>query len=199
MKKFITVIPLQPEGQLKKLHYDAVGNQALQMEEDTCFPIMTAINGYVKSGETFEVVAITMDLADVERNFGIFQQELKEICERNGIVCSKIQRVDIPNDETVVTHAETFEKIIEHLQENDDLYLCITYGTKPLTMAVKMAVQYAYRVKSNTSISCMLYGDFRGKKVYDQTALVQLDEIIRLLAERGVKNPDGVIHTLLKL
>jgi hypothetical protein len=71
------------------------------------------------------------------------------------------------------------------------------------------AVQYAYRVKRNTSISCILYGqvdrsagsDPNGWKarVYDETALLQLDEIVRILAERKVPDPKAVIDSILGL
>jgi hypothetical protein len=71
-----------------------------------------------------------------------------------------------------------------------------------------MAVQYAYRIKKNTSISCIVYGqiDRPGKdpetwsaKVYDMTTLVQLDEIVRVLADRGVANPKETIDSILSL
>jgi hypothetical protein len=84
----------------------------------------------------------------------------------------------------------------------------MTYGTKPLSTAVMMAVQYAYRVKQNTSISCIVYGQIDrpskdpetwNAKVYDMTALVQLDEIVRVLADRGVANPKEAIDSILSL
>ena len=85
---------------------------------------------------------------------------------------------------------------------------CITFGTKPLSMAVRMAVQYAYRVKRNTSISCIVYGQIDRPSrdpstwrayVYDETALVRLDEIVRVLADRGVADPGAVISSVLAL
>lgn len=45
LKKFITAVPLQPEGKLEEYCYAAVGNQRLQMQEKTSFPIITAIQG----------------------------------------------------------------------------------------------------------------------------------------------------------
>ena len=70
-------------------------------------------------------------------------------------------------------------------------------------MALRMAVQYAYRVKENTSIACIVYGEVNRAagttRIYDETALVQLDEIVRLLAERGVSDPGSVIGNLVQL
>ena len=84
----------------------------------------------------------------------------------------------------------------------------MTYGTKPLSTAVIMAAQYAYRVKKNASLSCVLYGKIvRSKRdkatwygeVYDMTALIQLDEIVRVLANRGVENPKETIDRILAI
>ena len=36
-------------------------------------------------------------------------------------------------------------------------------------------------------------------RVYDMTALVQLDEIVRMLADRGVEDPKAVIDSVLAL
>ena len=100
---------------------------------------------------------------------------------------------------------ETFQKLIDFVGDDDELFACITYGTKPMSMAVLMAVQYAYRLKSNTSISCIVYGQVDRSVsppkafVYDETALVQMGEIIRVLAERGVSDPKRVIDGILAL
>ena len=85
----------------------------------------------------------------------------------------------------------------------------MTFGSKPLSQAVVMALQYAYRVKRNASIACVVYGGVdrsAGKDpsawkalVYDETALVQLDEIVRMLAERGVPDPAASIRRILSL
>lgn len=40
MKKFFTMIPLQVKGKLNKYHYTAVGNEKLEMERETAFPIL---------------------------------------------------------------------------------------------------------------------------------------------------------------
>ena len=63
-------------------------------------------------------------------------------------------------------------------------------------MAVRMEVQYAYQVNVDTSISCTVYcqiNPFQDSSIwayaYDETALVRLDEIVRMLADRDVADP----------
>ena len=95
------------------------------------------------------------------------------------------------------------------MEDDDELFACMTYGTKPLSQAIMMAVQYAYRIKNNTSISCIVYGSIDRSQsrnpeewigyVYDETALVQLDEVVRILAARKVSNPQEIIRQILTL
>ena len=208
MKKFFTVVPLQVSGQLVRYHYEAVGNSRLQMEEETSFPILTAIHGYAVPGEPFQVIAVVTDTETGHANCRVLQEELEALCQSYGLTCAGVEQVVVPSDERVATHTATFQKLIAYAQEDDELFACITFGTKPLSIAVRMAVQYAYRVKKNTSISCIVYGqiDRPGSDrstwcayVYDETALVQLDEVVRMLADRNVQDPKGTIDAILNL
>ena len=104
---------------------------------------------------------------------------------------------------------ETFQKLIDLMEDDDELFACTTYGTKPQAQAVMMAVQYGYRIKHNTSISCIVYGEIARRnpdsntwstaKVYDVTALTQMDEIVRVLADRKVADPKSMIEHILNL
>lgn len=205
MKKFFTIIPLQGLGKLIPHQYQSVGNTLLQMDTVTCFPILTAINGYVQPGEEFRLIAVMTDTEDGYRNRNTLRQELDQLCERKCLVCPQIETVSVPVDNRVATHVSTFQMLIDLVDDDDELFACMTFGTKPLSTAVQMAVQYAYRVKNNASISCIVYGqiDRTGGEsrasVYDMTALVQLDELVRVLADRGVANPKETIDRILSL
>lgn len=208
MKKFITVVPLQIRGQLGRYHYEAVGNRRLSMEEATSFPILTAVQGYVTPGEASQVIAVVIDTESSWVNLELLKQQVETLSQSKGFPCPELVTVKVPEDESVATHAATFRRLIDLLQEDDELFACLTFGTKPLSEAVRMAVQYAYRVKRNASISCIVYGqisrphdgsDSVRAYVHDETALLRLDEIVRLLADRKVENPGAVLDGLLAL
>ena len=208
MKKFFTVIPLQVPGQLNRYHYEAVGNVRLNMEEEASFPILTAVHGYVCPEEQFQVIAVVTDSEVGRANFQAFRSELDALCSKYSLTCMGVEAVVVSGEETVSAHAATFQKLITYAQNDDELFACITFGTKPLSMAVRMAVQYAYRTKRNTSISCIVYGSIDRPSrdpatwcahVYDETALVRLDEIVRVLADRGVEDPGAVIQRVLSM
>ncbi len=209
MKKFITVIPLQKEGHLKRSIYQARGNSRLQMNIAVSFPILTALHGYLEPDEQSKMIVLGQDTEDSRYNFGILQEQLAEVCASRNLEIPELEWITIGMEDTVSTHVDTFQKLIDCVDDDDELFACITFGTKPVSQAVLMAVQYAYRVKRNPSISCIVYGGVDRSKsqdsshwtaaVYDETALVQLDEIVRLLADRGVANPRETIRQILAL
>ncbi len=209
MKKFITVIPFQVKGQLGSYLYRAVGNDRLQMEEKTSFPILTAVSGYLQPGEQAQVIALAAETEDGKRNLQTLRDQLEALCAKRGCAVPEIVEVALREGDEVATHVDTFQKLIDRVDDDDELFACVTYGTKPLSQVVLMAVQYAYRIKKNTSISCVVYGSIDRSQssnpsewtgtIYDETALVQLDEIVRVLADRGEANPRESIRQILAL
>lgn len=210
MKKFFTNVPLQVKGNLAKYVYTPVGNDKLRMNEPTSFPILTAVNGYVEGGEEFRIIAVAPQTEDGRRNLGELQDEVRSLCERRGFSCSHgVELVEAPKDERAFSQVATFQHLIDYAEDNDELFACMTFGTKPLSKVLLMAVQYAYRLKKNTSLSGVVYGqvDRSGGSdpslwkayVYDETALYHVDEIVRMLAERGVTDPKATIDHILSL
>lgn len=209
MKKFFTAVPLQssPSG-LERLTYQALGNTKLQMGGDTSFPILTAVNGYAVPGEDFRLIAVMADTDATRRNREELSRQLTELCGRKGLSCPNgVETVLAEDSQTVAAHAGTFLKLLDFVDDDDELFSCMTFGTKPLSQAMMLAVQYAYRVKRNASISCVVYGEvdrsgpkpWTAGRVYDMTALIQLDEIIHMLAERGVSDPKNALKAVLSL
>lgn len=209
MKKFFTAIPLQqsPEG-LNSVAYQAVGNSRLQMESKTSFPILTTVNGYVQPGEEFRLIAVMPDSEATRRNRDTLTAQLEQLCARKGLCCPKgVETVLISGNQEVSAHVETFQKLLDYVDDDDELFCCMTFGTKPLSHAMLLAVQYAYRIRTNASIECIVYGqvDRTGPRsankgfVYDMTALVQLDEIVHLLAQQKTADPEAVLRALLEL
>lgn len=209
MKRFFTIIPLQQPGALVSYRYEAVGNQRLQAEGKTAFPILTAMEGYLTAGEEFEAVAVYSPNQPASvHNLGLFREELNGFCRRTGAVCRQLREVAAEPGQEVAAQTALFQKLIDCVADDDELFACMTYGTKPQSTAVQMAVQYAYRLKRNASISCIVYGEIVRPeaapqswygRVYDMTALVRLDEVVRMLADRGVSDPKGAIDALLSL
>lgn len=209
MKKFITVIPLQVQGQLRRYHYQAVDNSRLQMDGPTSFPILAVVNGYVQPGEEFRLLAIAADSEDGRRNCAVLRDELERLCRTKGCPCPQIETIPAPADEGVAAQIAAFQRLIACVEDDDELFVCVTYGTKLLSQVTLMAVQYAYQAKKNTSISCVVYGQIDRSggqeperwtaRIYDETALLQLGEIVRVLVQRGTADPRAAVDEILSL
>lgn len=209
MKKFITVIPLQVQGQLRRYHYQAVDNSRLQMDGPTSFPILAAVNGYVQPGEEFRLLAIAADSEDGRRNCAVLRDELERLYRTKGCPCPQIETIPAPADEGVAAQIAAFQRLIACVEDDDELFVCVTYGTKLLSQVTLMAVQYAYQAKKNTSISCVVYGQIDRSggqeperwtaRIYDETALLQLGEIVRVLVQRGTADPRAAVDEILSL
>ena len=116
-------------------------------------------------------------------------------------------KIDMEYDECINEHLKNFEHLIEQIEDEDELYACMSYGTKAVPIIEMMALNYAHRAKFNTHIACIVYGatvfDKEAKitdaKIYDMTPLFYMDEIVRKVADMDVEDPLGTIQQILEL
>ena len=129
--------------------------------------------------------------------------ELAGLQERKGFVCRGVEPVCVTYAGDVGTQIEIFHKLLPFVEDGDILYGCLTYGNKPMPIAELMAIQYGYRALRNVSIGCLVYGELDHSReeapmtLFDITALIRLDEIVRVLADRKVRDPGAILERLL--
>ena len=213
MKKFIMITPLQPvffsasgevkEDLLRFSRYEAIGNSRLAYDKKTRFPLIPLINGYAREGEKIRVIALTPDTESARYHVTQLEEELRELQKEKGFECEGVEPVIVTYAGDVDTQIEIFHKLMELMEDNDVLHACLTYGNKPMPIAELMAIQYAYRALKNVSIDCLVYGEVDHSKkespmcIFDITALIRLDEIVRVLAERKVADPKNLIESII--
>ena len=205
MKKFFTNISQAREGMMKSFVYEPVGNDRLRLNREVSYPILAAIHGYAKAGEEIRVIAVQTPEGDGPGNLERLRAELAELCGQDGIICREVETIPPAEGEQVLHHVSTFRRLIDKTEDADELFACVTYGTKPASMALLTAVRYAYRIHKNITVPCVVYGhiqrigDEQKAYVCDETALVQLDELVRLLAGSGIRNPQAALEAMLSL
>lgn len=214
MKKFIMITPLQPvirdkqSGEIVKdnLHssvYQVTGNRKLDYKYATRFPLIPVINGYAQEGEEIRVIAVTPDTESAWFHVEQLREELSAMQERKGFLCRGVESVQVTYAGDVDTQIEIFHKLLPYIEDDDILFGCLTYGNKPMPIAELMAIQFGYRTLRNVSIGCLVYGELDHSKedspmtLFDITALIQLEEIVRVLAERRVKDTRAIIDRLI--
>lgn len=199
MKKFISVMPLQPKQNLIKSIYKAVGNEKLNCGFETAFPVITLINGFAKKDEKIEVIILRHQYANSIENYKVFEEEISSLSEKKGF-SYELNVIDVPYDNSPSVHLNTFAKLAEQIDDEDCVNACVTYGTKPLSQVEIMAINFAYRAKRDCTIGAIVYGEFdhneKKAKVYDITNLFFMDEMVRTLAEHGVGEPMKAIKSL---
>lgn len=201
MKKFICTIPLQTNNKsLEKVVYDAVDNSRLEYKEPVSFPIIPVINGYVKDGETIELFVLKQAGEGTESNYVALKEQVAKLCDSRKIKYT-FKIIDIIFDETAATHLKTFMTLIENIQEKDDLYACMTYGTKPIPIVEMMALNYAYRNVRQVHVGCIVYGQKSWEKkinvIYDITSLFTMDEVVHEIASLKMRDPLGYIKDIM--
>ena len=190
------------KGRLEKGLYKAADNQTLAYDTPTSFPIIAAINGYVEKNEDIELITIVSDYENAEYNYGLLKEEIEALSQKKGFRYT-LKEVRVPYNNAIDTELELFGKLIDCTADGDTLYACITYGSKPFPLIQIMALNYAYRIRKNVSIGCIVYGandhnEGGEMKVYDITSLLYIDEAVRLMAEQKVENPTDLIKNLLR-
>lgn len=202
MKTFIAFVPQQPEGRLNESVYEPQGNPRLTYGP-TCFPIIPVINGYTDPGDEIHMILVVPDYENCRYNEQLFRKEFEALCAEKNLRCNGIDAVSVPYDDAVGTHIATFQALIDRINDNDDLHACVTFGSKPSPMVELMALRYARRIKQNTFISCIVYGQFdhmsKTSRIYDETALCQLDDIVQTLADMGDPNPRQTLDRIITL
>lgn len=203
MKKFLMVTPQQPDGMLRSVQYEAVDNELLAYGY-TRFPILPVINGYADAGETVTLVTLTQDYLYCHRNLESLRDELRALEKSRGIRI-ELESILVPYDSGVLSVVHCFQELIDRIDDGDQLFACLTYGTKPIPIALTMALQYAYRIRDDVCVECCVYGDIDRTvepprpRIFDITSLIKLDEIVRLLAEQKVAHPEDIIRQIVQM
>lgn len=200
MKKFISVSPFQPPKYLVAGIYKAVDNDRLKYENETSFPIIPVINGYVEEGEEITVITVVADYENTLENYEALKMEIKKIEEEKAIKVH-LKEVKIPNDNQLKVQLDVFGQLIDYISDEDKLYCDITYGTKVMNQVLTMGINYGYRVCKDVIPGCIVYGEKDHNtgemKIYDITSLIYLDEIVRVAAESGISNPKNAIKKMM--
>lgn len=199
MKKFVMTMPRKEKCE----KYEIVTAGELH-EGKTRFPLMALINSYVERGEEIRVVAVTPDTDSRRIHEQQLRDELASLQEEKGFVCRRgVEAIPITYAGDVDTQLELFRKLLPVFEAGDTLYACLTYGNKAMSIAELMAIQYAYRIIDDVTIGRIIYGALDHSayppriQVCDITALIRLDEIVRLLAGRRTADPASIIKHIL--
>ena len=163
MKKFFTSVPYQKNGELIKAIYRPVGNAKLVYEKAHSLPILNAVNNFTEKGEEIEVIFIIGENENIKRNLGSVESFLDELVLERELKCRK-KYIYYRDSDDITVMLELYGNLIRCCDDDDEIYSCITYGTKPVPIVQMMAMRYAFHVKKNVYIGMIVYGKAHGNK-----------------------------------
>ena len=200
MKKFITTITLQHQG-AEKHEYIQEGVDTPRIM--TAFPILQKVKDVVSAGEQVIFVPLVVGSPEESRNYREFELELQALAEEVGFRYA-LNPICKENNEKVESMIRLFSDIISQVADGDQLYACVTYGTKPMATLTTMALHYAYRIKKQVSVEAVIYGLKNWGvtqepicSLYDTTALFYIDCLIDRIADMQVADPENALRSLL--
>ena len=201
MKKFFTSVPFQKK--LSEVIYRPVGNAKLVYEKPHALPILNVINNYTEKGEAIEVIFLVGENENIRDNLVIVRASLEELVAEKELQCH-IEYVYYRDSDDIPVMLGLYGKLIRLCSDDDEIYSCITYGTKPVPMVQMMAMRYAFHVKKNVFIGMIVYGKAFGNKVnkdaadiYDMTSLFYIDDLSEKFSRMGVQDPENVLESLI--
>ncbi len=197
MKKvFITAVPLQPEGKLKSTQYNSQGNQSIAYEKPTRFPIMHLIANNVEENDNIEILVITPETENANRNLKFLEAELAEF-KKEITFNYTMKFVKKYEKENKISHMKLYSDIVKALGNEQIIYADMTYGTKTTPMILFSALNFAYKIEENVDINTIVYGsmDFgtENADIYDVTSLLFINSIVENLSKMDVKNPKELL------
>lgn len=206
MKKFITYVPMQTGTNLLKGRYVSLENKKLNMSKEVIFPVECIINGYSDHDEQIMLIALLeKGNVDCEDNLKLMQERISNVTDTKNIKVI-IKKVYISPEETIENHLITFKNIISLLEDGDELFSCITFGTKPTPIIQMMALNFAYKNLKNVTIGVVAYGKVNREHnkpvsyfIYDITALFFMNNIVDTLSALNADDAFNKIEKILLL
>lgn len=212
MKKFITYISMQ-NSNLKKLVYLPMDGELKGLSDqrkaarardfETSYPVMCLIDDYVAPNDQIEVICmLAQDNESVKRNYLTLKQELAELSSEIGFTY-ETKTVDVQPDEVAESHVRTFQSLVDLINGGDELFVCCTFGTKPIPIIEMMVLNYTYRLKKDVSIRSIVYGapDWEkggeNGKIFDIRELFFMDQIVNQFAREGLASSEELIRRIL--
>lgn len=203
MKKFITSVPFQPPERLTAVVYKPKDNSDLVYDTPHSLPILNAINAYAEDGESIKVYFLVPNSPNSLANEVAVTAQLNELVKAKNLNCT-IERLVYTDNDDITTMLEIYGRMLKCFDDNDKIYTCITYGTKPLPLVQLMALRYAYHAKKNLYIGTIVYGKFHGiisndsgADIYDMTSLFYIDELSETFCRMNVDDPEKKIASII--
>ncbi len=201
-------MPLQGRVGLKKVYYKPEGMTLGEEILKTSFPIVPIIKHVTdnasKRNETIDckIIVAKMKNDDTEKNQMIFLDELESI----GISRECVETIELCEDSKRATGVKMFFDLLKKIDDDADVYACITFGTKVMSCVVSYLMSCVDKLKRNTFVKGVYYGqinridgEFKDASLWDVSGVLRINEIVNNIANLGLHNTEETLIRLLEV
>ena len=148
------------------------------------FPMSYLIADNVENGDNIVIITSVAQTENPMENYKLYKQEVFDIVKDKQV---DIEFIEIKQETeftaSVLNHF--FKEVADIIQDNDTLFMDITFGLRHYTLGMFIAVAYATKAARNVDMDTIIYAqNFKGNrndgfvsKVFDLTSLFYLNAI----------------------
>ena len=160
----------------------------------------------VKQGDEVAIITCYTRETTALANYESFKREVNKVLDEKN---AKVEFIDIQqnSDFDSLTFNSFFKRVAKVFKNDDIIYMDLTYGMKPYSIATFVAAAYAVKSAENVRVDTIVYAQkYRGQgepektdtsKIYDITPLFYLHEITGNLHTGEKKSADKVLDLLI--
>lgn len=195
---YITAIPLQ--GQLTKMNYVPQDDIVCDGDIETAFPIIPVIKMTMDPEVDNKIIVVRMKNIDTQQNLEFFKEELRDI----GVDPACVTCVELKEDSKYATGVDMFMKIAREIDDDSDVYACVTFGTKIMSIVIAYVLSSIEYLKRNTVVKSVCYGQVDREKntlkrarIWEVIGVLRMNELVKTLFEARFDDPMKAIENLL--
>lgn len=124
---------------------------------DWKFSLSYLIDMYTEAGDDILIVSALTDGDQVQNNLHVFKEEVSKILEGRNVTVNYEEIIQPSEFRETQTCLRSFKAIAAKFKEGDRIYYDMTYGMKPYTFAMFIAMAYAAKAAKDISVEQVLY------------------------------------------
>jgi len=208
MKVIVITVPMNQPNQIKEVIYPVDGNKAIEYDKPIRCPVNGILAKTMNKGEEVKVIYI-MTIGKnsfCDQNKEVFKRELETINGEIDAVLS-YDTVEIEFLAAKKTYNKLITDLADKIPDNAELYVDITYGSKPEILSLFCALRFVEEFRSAV-VQYFVYGQAeRNKKtskledvmIYDITSLYYLFILMGSLRASDAESASKKLKDFFKL
>lgn len=176
------------------------------VQENLQFPLSYIIADTVEPGDTVQIITVVSDTMQPKKNYEIYCREVTEIVACRGAKAEFTMITQPPSQFNAHAVNVLFKRISEAFITGDRIYADMTFGMKPNTIALFIALHYVTKVGTDIVLEEMIYAErYRGDAVegattgiYDLTGLYYLNAIAGKLESSSAQGMTDVLDAIIE-